>query len=197
MKLVPVEKIKEAKSIEKNNYKELTQKECEELHYFGCRKRGSNLDITISGITLGSGYEEVKFYKSNEKFGAVTVKGIKPNGKCDFLTENMDEMIEECDEVDFWQGLNGGVIATARKGDKVFEYDNASTPVHSVGNNGKIRAFKTQKVVYGKNVDALVIAIKDGENTEFFMDGEKLTKEMMRKLDSNRLKEIGGEENAK
>lgn len=178
-KLIPSKKAKKVKSVQAidESVEEIVIDDLErrELHYFGWRKKSDDLlAITISGIELSEGYESIEFYKGNHKFGTVAVKGVKPDGKCDFTTEDMDGIVQNVDKVKFYDGLHGSVLAVAERDNIKMQFSDSTEPEHIVDGKGNIGIFSSVINVNGKKADALVIAVKD-DDTTFYMDGEEMT----------------------
>lgn len=180
-KLIPVEAIKTVKKVNINdvqkNIKNPNFAERRNLHNFGYRVKSGLLEVTVSGISISGGYKEIEFYKGKSKLPNIAVKGIKENGKCDFTTESMDGIVEDVDDVEFFELAHGGIISIAKKGVITMLFRNRIEPIIS-RENSRIRVYTCNTDISGKIRSPLVVAIKEGNREpEFFIDGKRVEKE--------------------
>lgn len=180
--LIPAEVIQKVKEVEIDDILEYNEvpsfPERGNLHNFWYRENDGLLEATVSGISLSGGYKKIEFYKGKYTLAEIAVKGIKEDGKCDFTTESMYGIVEDVDDVEFLEGINGEIISIAKKGNITMGFENSTEPIYIVGEKGKIRVFKCEQVKRGKIHNSLLVAIKEeNEEVEFFVDGKEIEQE--------------------
>lgn len=151
-----------------------TREEMGGLNYFGYKMNDDGLSITIAGIPLAGGYSKLKFYEA-ESYGLggigrikkVAVTGEHPDGRIDFMTEDMNEMVQGARKVQFYTGNNGSIISKAKMEDMIQIYGKNRYPDYEIKNG--IATIMSRNGNIG-------IALKDLSTGErkFFINGEEL-----------------------